>query len=75
MTAGTDKVRRTLRCDADALRFLEKLDDNACEQLAAHLKSANSAHHRHIENSMQEALNHFPRIIRGAVKKLFGASK
>ncbi len=67
-----DAVRRALGVDDGALPCLDKLDDAAAKQLAAHLEEANGAHHRHIEDSMQEALNHFPRLLRGPIKKIFG---
>lgn len=72
MTSAADKVRQVLRSDTDALGFLDKLDDEACAQLTQHLQDAGAAHHHHIAASMREALNHFPRLLRGPVKKLFG---
>lgn len=69
---SAETVRKALGVDSGALPCLDKLDDAAAKQLARHLDEANRAHHQHIEQSMQEALNHFPRLLRGPIKKIFG---
>ncbi len=69
---SVDSVRKSLGIGPDALPGLDKLDEAAARQLAEHLDEADRAHHKHIEASMQEALNHFPRLLRGPIKKIFG---
>lgn len=51
---------------------LEALGKDAQQQLAADLKSAHEAHDAFLQKSMEEALNHIPRLLRGAVKKILG---
>ncbi len=72
MSQSGDSLRQMLRGKDGELGFLDKLDASAAAKLQEHLQEANRAHHRHIEDSMQEALNHFPRLLRGPIRKLFG---
>ena len=72
MDRAGDAVRRMLHAETGDLPLLDKLDDAAAEQLYAHLEEAKKAHDEHIRLSMREALDHFPRMMHGTLRKMFG---
>lgn len=51
---------------------LEALDEKAQQQLAQDLTAAHQAHDAFLQKSMEDALNHVPRLLRGAFKKVLG---
>ncbi|MDX1669722.1 MAG: hypothetical protein R3194_09910 [Limnobacter sp.] len=51
---------------------LEALSAKAQKQLAADLEAAHEEHDAFLQKSMEDALNHIPRLLRGAVKKILG---
>lgn len=66
------QIAQELDTDSDKLDFASALGEAEQQQLLDHIRSARKAHERHIHQSMQQALEHFPRILRGPVKKVFG---
>jgi hypothetical protein len=62
---------------ADALRAappagLGALDDEHLAELAGLVRSARAAQGRELQESLQAALAHLPRPLRGPVRKVFG---
>lgn len=57
---------------ASELAYLEVLQAVDQAQLLADIEAARKAHKREIVSSLEEALNHIPRLLRGPVRKLFG---
>lgn len=51
---------------------LEVLDAKSQKKLASDLADAHEKHDAFLQKSMEEALNHIPRLLRGAVKKILG---
>lgn len=51
---------------------LEVLDSKSQKKLAADLAAAHEKHDAFLQKSMEEALNHIPRLLRGTVKKILG---
>lgn len=66
------QIAQELNTDSGNLDFVATLDEAGQQQLLTHIRGARKAHERHIHQSMQQALEHFPRILRGPVKKVFG---
>lgn len=57
---------------AEDLGFLEALPSKAQQQLLEDIEAARAEHKRLIIDSLNEALNHVPRLLRGPLKKIFG---
>ena len=57
---------------ASELAYLEVLQAADQAQLLADIAVARKAHKREIVGSLEEALNHIPRLLRGPIRKLFG---
>lgn len=72
MGKHTQALEQALGGNSQNLEFLASLDDAAQQQLVADIAQAKQAYRKNIENSLDEALNHIPRLLRGPIKKLFG---
>ena len=57
---------------AAELAYLEVLKASDQAQLLDDISAARKAHKREILDSLEEALNHIPRLLRGPIRKLFG---
>ena len=66
-------LSKALGLKASETEFLSALNSAAQQQLITDIASARKAHSQHIREALEEALNHIPRLIRGPIKKLFGA--
>lgn len=73
MSKPVADLGKALGLDATETDFLDALDAGAQQQLLADIDQAREEHRRHIREALQEALNHVPRLLRGPLKKLFGA--
>lgn len=51
---------------------LEVLSPDQQKQLAKDLHDAHTKHDQFLKKSMDDALEHIPRLLRGAVKKILG---
>lgn len=51
---------------------LAVLSKDAQKQLASDLSAAHQAHDAFLQKSMEDAMQHIPRLLRGAVKKILG---
>lgn len=67
-----DQIASELKTNTDSIQLLHALDEGGREQLLEHIKQARKANETHIHNSMEKALQHFPRLLRGPVKRIFG---
>ncbi len=72
MSKLNDQLIGALDQSAEALGFLEVLGEADQSQLLLDIDSARREHHRQIVASLEEALEHIPRLIRGPIRKLFG---
>lgn len=54
------------------LAFLGALDKAAQAKLVSDIQQARQQHRDNIEQSLADALNYIPRLLRGPIKKLFG---
>lgn len=66
------QLRQSLGRHAEGLEFLAELDEAVQQRLLDDIDQAKQAYREHIEQSLDEALNHIPRLLRGPIKKLFG---
>lgn len=64
---------KSLNRPASDLEFLSGLDAAGQEQLLADIDTARGLHRDHIRQALEDALNHVPRLIRGPLRKIFGA--
>jgi len=62
-------LAKTLGCDPEVLA---DLDAAALEQLQSDFDATKKRYETEIETALEGALNHVPRLLRGAVRKLFG---
>lgn len=51
---------------------LQALSADAQKQLATDLQTAHKKHDEFLQKSMNDAMEHIPRLLRGAVKKILG---
>jgi len=65
-------VAAELGCRPGDLNFLSPLDEDDLGRLAADVNAARRAHHEHIVGSLEEALGHVPRVLRGPMRRVFG---
>lgn len=72
MSELNQKLPVMLDQSASELTFLEVLPDQAQVALAADIEAARQSHKREIVNSLEEALEHIPRLLRGPIRKIFG---
>ena len=72
MAKLNDALPAALDQPAAELDFLTVLPAHAQEQLVADIEAAREAHKREIVTSLEEALNHIPRLLRGPIRKIFG---
>lgn len=56
----------------EAMPELEQLSAANQKKLAADLTNAHQAHDAFLKESMDNALEHIPRLLRGTVKKILG---
>ena len=66
------QIASKLNTTAENLELLKALDETSQRQLLEHIQHAHKANEKHIYKSMEEALVHFPRLLRGPVKRVFG---
>lgn len=66
------QIVKELNTSPDNLEDIKALDEASQEKLLRHVLEAREANERHINESMQEALGHFPRWLRKPVKKVLG---
>ncbi|MDX1495929.1 MAG: hypothetical protein R3352_00085 [Salinisphaeraceae bacterium] len=65
-------LQQALGQPAEALAFLETLSKESQNQLTADIEAARKAHKKEIIASLNEALDHVPRLLRGPIRKIFG---
>lgn len=56
----------------ESIAGLDKLPAKAQQQLAEDLTQAHHQHDKVLKQSMDNALEHIPRLLRGTVKKILG---
>lgn len=67
------ELSNSLGKPADELGFLAALDDQAQQRLLDDIQHARQEHRDNIKQSLEDALNHVPRLLRGPLRKIFGA--
>lgn len=72
MTVLNEELCAALGQSAEDLSFLDALPAKAQQQLLEDIEAARAEHKRLIIDSLNEALNHVPRLLRGPLKKIFG---
>lgn len=72
MSKLNEKLPDTLDRPAEELIFLEALPARAQAALAEDIQAARQSHKREIVSSLEEALKHIPRLLRGPIRKIFG---
>lgn len=72
MTQVNKEIVEALGQPAEALDFLAKLPPDAQVQLAEDVQAARQQHKREIIASLEQAVEHIPRLLRGPIRKLFG---
>jgi hypothetical protein len=72
MSKLNQELMTALDQSASELAYLEVLQAADQAQLLADIAVARKAHKREIVGSLEEALNHIPRLLRGPIRKLFG---
>lgn len=72
MAELNEALCRVLDQTAEELAFLQQLPGRVQAQLLADIEAARAEHKRQIMASLNEALEHVPRLLRGPVKKIFG---
>lgn len=56
----------------EELGYLQALSPTAQQQLLTDIAAARKAHKKEIIASLNEAINHVPRLLRGPIRKIFG---
>lgn len=72
MSKLNQKLAVELDQPAAELAFLESLPDKAQATLLEDIEAARQTHKQEIVGSLEEALNHIPRLLRGPIRKIFG---
>lgn len=72
MSESNDNLAKLLHADAAKVEFLSALGEDGRKRLVADVEQAHKSHSRHLRQSMQDALNHIPWLLRGPIRKLFG---
>ena len=67
-----EQIARELKTTTKNMELLQAMDEPSQRKLLEHIQHAHKTNEQHIYKSMEQALEHFPRMLRGPVKRIFG---
>ncbi|MCG8669954.1 MAG: hypothetical protein MI867_11115 [Pseudomonadales bacterium] len=67
-----EQIARELKTTTKNMELLQAMDETSQRKLLEHIQHAHKTNEKHIYKSMEQALEHFPRMLRGPVKRIFG---